>query len=153
DVYKCTSRSGAVAFQDTRCAADDAQQLVRVRGDPDYVPAPAPAPAAPTKQRAAAAPSEPQRTPRALPPLWLCMNAEDRSRYVSRNGSPRVRSVPLGVLGFSGKSLAETYRAGANVMSAPELSRPPIDRSPQSSASASYTTLQDSCVRASADQS
>jgi hypothetical protein len=38
------------------------------------------------------------------------------------------------------------------VMSAPELSKPPVDSSPRASVAASYTQLQDSCVAASPDQ-
>lgn len=151
DVYKCTTPHG-VAYQDRPCGADAVESQLHL---PDAV---AP-PAAPAAAAASATPEPPlpravppQRAIRPLPPLWFCRNAEDGSAYVSRNGPPPPRAVPLGVLGYPGKSLAQAYAPGSNVMSAPELSKPPIDRSPQSAAAASYTQLQDSCIQANADQ-
>jgi hypothetical protein len=75
------------------------------------------------------------------------MNAEDGSRYISRNGAPPPRRVPLGVLGYPPKTLAEAYPPGAtNRMSAPEMSKTPIDTSARGSIGAGYTQVQDECV-------
>jgi hypothetical protein len=102
-----------------------------------------------------AAPAFAPPTPRPskpLPRIWLCTNAEDGSHYASRNGPPPPRAVPLGILGYPGKSLAQAYGPGSNVMSAPELSHPPIDTSPQAAMATSYTELQDTCIRADVQQ-
>jgi hypothetical protein len=150
DVYKCTTPRGDTAYQDMPCAANTTETVLRVADESTRAPpatAVAPAPEAPK-----APPPEPRRARTALPPLWLCTNAENGSHYTSLNGPPPPRLVPLGTLGYPGKSLADAYRAGSNVMSAPELSKPPIDRSPGSAMAASYTQLQDECVLANADQ-
>lgn len=154
EVYKCTTAAG-VAFQDGPCAAGADERRIAVAGaDPD-----AAVPAAPASAAAAAtptppsAPAEPQpRTRKPLPSLWLCTNAEDGSPYVSRSGPPPPRSVPLGTLGFTTRSLAEAYGPGTNHMSSPDAPRPPIDTSPQSAAAASYTVVQDACALATVAQ-
>jgi len=82
------------------------------------------------------------------------MNAEDGSRYISRNGAPPPRRVPLGVLGYPPKTLAEAYPPGAtNRMSAPEMSKTPIDTSARGSIAAGYTQVQDECITLNAEQS
>jgi hypothetical protein len=151
-VYKCTTAQGGITYQDKACESADAEALLHVSDDASAA-APAPAEPAPAADPAPNAVMPEQHHPRtALPPLWLCMNAEDGSVYGSRFGPTPPRLVPLGVLGFPRKSLAQAFAAGSNVMSAPELNKPPIDRSPESSAAASYTQLQDECVVANADQ-
>ena len=153
EVYKCTTPQG-VAYQDQPCGVGASEALLHVRdADPGAAPAGSGEPSA--QEPAAASPEpqpQPRHTRRPLPAIWFCRNAEDGSQYVSRNGPPPPRAVPLGVLGYPGKSLAQAYAPGSNVMSAPELSKPPIDRSPQSAAAASYTQLQDTCIEADADQ-
>lgn len=87
-----------------------------------------------------------------LPPLWVCSKAEDGSTYISHNGSPPVRYVPLGVLGVPGKPLAQAYGPGGIGVSAPGVRQTPIDASPQAAIGADYTPLQDTCTRASRTQ-
>jgi len=152
DVYKCTNAQGEVAFQDLPCARADTSATVHVSDT-----APSAAPAAPLESAATApapaAPKLPTRAPHRPPTaLWLCTNAEDGSRYINSDGAPPPRRVPLGVLGYPGKSLAEAYGPGSNVMSAPELSKPPIDTSARASIATSYTVVQDECARTSVEQ-
>lgn len=151
EVYKCTTPQGAVAYQDRPCAAVDAEALLRLT---DAAPAPPPAAAPPPEPPPADKPAVPpaRRQDKPLPVIWLCTNAEDGTHYASRNGPPPPRAVPLGVLGFPGKSLAQAYAPGSNVMSAPELSKPPIDRSAQASVALNYSQLQDACFVATPEQ-
>ncbi|MBU6200152.1 MAG: hypothetical protein KGI64_08950 [Xanthomonadaceae bacterium] len=123
---------------------------------PDAPPAPAP-PAAATPSPFPAAANPPQRAsvskpPAPLPPLWICRNAEDGSTYFSQNGSPPVRYVPLGVLGFPGHSLAQAYGPGGIGVSAPGMRQIPIDTSPRDAMASQFTPLQDQCVRATREQ-
>lgn len=153
EVYKCTNAQGDVAYQDKPCARSDSEVTMRLS---DEAPAPPPeaAPAAEAPPPTPPPPTpEPKRPSRPLPPLWLCANAEDGSRYISRNGTPPPRLVPLGVLGYPPKTLAEAYPpGGSNRMSAPEMSKTPIDSSPRGLAGAGYTQVQDECVRLTPEQ-
>jgi len=154
EVYKCTNAQGDVAFQDKPCARGTTELTVHVAEESEY----APAPVAPVAEPAA--PPPPQLTParlkpplKPLPPLWVCMNAEDGSRYISRNGAPPPRLVPLGVLGYPPKTLSEAYAPGAtNRMSAPEMSKTPVDTSARGSIGAGYTQVQDECVSLNPEQ-
>ena len=123
---------------------------------PDAPPAAA---ALPAEESPAPPPSAPKATaepapPRAsLPALWLCDNAEDGSRYFSENGSPPVRYVPLGTLGYPGKSLAQAYGpGGGSGISAPGVNKVPISTSPRDAAATQLTPLQDVCAPASPQQ-
>lgn len=153
DVYKCTDAQGNVAFQDRPCPQDTKQAEVWL---PDLPPAPAqPAAAAPVSAESDANPSPPvpaSKSPAPLPPLWVCRNAEDGSTYFSRNGSPPVRYVPLGVLGYPGHSLSQAYGPGGIGVSAPGMRQIPINTSPRDAIASQYTPLQDECVRASREQ-
>jgi hypothetical protein len=152
EVYKCTTTRG-VAFQQQPCAAGaDERRLTVTDADPPAAAEVATDVAVPATTAAPAAAPQAARTPKPLPSLWLCTNAADGSRYATRNGPPPPRSVPLGMLGYSGKSLAEAYGPGSNHMSSPDAARPPIDTSPQSSAAASYTVIQDACALATVAQ-
>ena len=151
DVYKCTTPHGDVAYQDVPCATDSEESRVRVPDDraaTAALAAPAAEPPPIDKPKAAETP----RPHKPLPRIWFCQNAENGSVYASRNGPPPPRAVPFGVLGFTGKSLNQAFRAGGNVMSAPELNKPPIDRSPLGSVANNYAQLQDECIEANADQ-
>lgn len=153
EVYKCTTPQGEVAYQDKPCAGGKGESTVRLDDPPPYVAPAEPVAAAPADEKPAEAPpTPPPRPARPLPEIWFCTNAEDGSHYTSVGGLPPPRSVPLGTLGYPGKSLADAYKAGANVMSAPELSKPPIDTSPGSRWAGQYTELQDYCVSADAQQ-
>jgi len=156
EVYKCTNAQGDVAFQDKPCARGTSEATVHIAEESEYAPPPPPAPAEP-----AAPPPPPSPVParikpplKPLPPLWLCMNAEDGSRYISRNGAPPPRLVPLGVLGYPPKTLSEANAPGAtNRMSAPEMSKTPDDTSPRGSVGAGYVQVQDECVTLNPEQS
>jgi hypothetical protein len=150
EVYKCTTAHGDVAFQDQPCAPGAGETVLHLSdAEPASMPVPDATPAPATPKPPPVAPRSPRKP---LPALWLCTNAEDGSHYATMNGPPPPRLVPLGTLGYPGKSLAEAYKAGANVMSAPELSRPPIDRSPGAAFATGLTPVQDACAPASADQ-
>jgi hypothetical protein len=151
EVYKCTTAQGDVAYQDKPCVNSN-QTTLRVADEAAVEPAPAAVPAAAPAAEPSKPPATPRRPRKPLPALWLCTNAEDGSHYASLDVYPPPRTVPLGTLGYPGKSLNEAYRAGANVMSAPELSKPPIDRSRGSAWALGYTQVQDDCALASAGQ-
>ena len=151
-VYKCTTAQGGVAYQDQPCAAADAEALLHVSDETAAAATSAPVDVAPVETAPPNPPADPPRSRTALPPLWLCRNAEDGAVYGTLYGPPPPRSVPLGVLGFPRKSLAQAFAAGSNVMSAPELNKPPVDSSPLASVASNYVQLQDECVVANPDQ-
>jgi Domain of unknown function (DUF4124) len=153
EVYKCTTAQGDVAFQDKPCARSDSEVTLLLSDQSPAPPEVAPAVAVPTIQPPPQAPATIKRPPRPLPAMWVCANAEDGSRYISRNGSPPPRLVPLGMLGYPPKTLAEAYPPGAsNRLSAPEMSKVPVDASARGSVGAGYTQVQDECVPLSPDQ-
>ena len=155
EVYKCTNAQGDVAFQDKPCARGTTELTVHIAEESEYAPAPAPpvAEAAPAPAPPAPAPARLKPPLKPLPPLWLCVNGEDGSRYISRNGAPPPRLVPLGVLGYPPKTLSEAYAPGAtNRMSAPEMSKTPIDSSARGMIGAGYTQIQDECVTLTGEQ-
>lgn len=152
-VYKCTDAQGDVAYQDQPCPQNTKQAEM-------WLPDSSPTSAQPTAAAPASAESDVNPPPPVLaakpsaplPPLWICRNADDGSTYFSRNGSPPVRYVPLGVLGFPGHSLSHAYGPGGIGVSAPELSKTPINTSPRDAMASQYTPLQDECVRTSREQ-
>jgi hypothetical protein len=151
-VYKCTDAQGNVAFQDRPCPQDAQQAEVWL---PDLAPAPAQpadAPSAPSAASVLPPPVPISKPPAPLPPLWICRNAEDGSQYFSRSGTPPVRYVPLGVLGYPGRSLSQAYGPGGIGVSAPGMRQIPIDHSPRDAIASQYTPLQDECVHASREQ-
>ncbi len=151
EVYKCTDAQGSVAFQDFPCPVDVKQSRLYL---PD-VPA-TPSQAAPddnAPQPSAPPPVAAARRQTPLPPIWLCQSADDGSRYFSRNGNPPVRYVPLGVLGYPGQSLDQTYSPpGGLGMSASGERNIPINTSPNAAFASGYTPLQDRCLPASREQ-
>jgi hypothetical protein len=142
DVYKCTDAHGDVAYQDRPCPADASQTQLHLRAPPPAAPLPVAAAPAP---RAETPPTPPP--PRApLPDLWWCQNAEDGSTYFSETGNPPVRYVPLGTLGYPGKSLAEAYGPGGDSgISAPGVNKIPISTSPRDAIATQLTAVQDAC--------
>jgi hypothetical protein len=152
DVYKCTTAQGGIAFQDHTCAAGDTETAIHV------APAPAVAPVANdndpqtpvAQQPPAAAPASMPPIRKPLPPLWACERPEDGTRYMSRDGVTQPRMVPAGVLGIPGKSLATA--SGANSVSAPGMRKIPVDRSAQAAVAGDYVAVQDTCVRATREQ-
>jgi len=147
-VYRCTARSGRVAYQDHPCAPGLQQKMMNVPGrpPPGYVPPPPPvASIAPPAARAP--PVEPQAylPPPPLPVLYACVGAVNGKQYLTRSPPPPYLA-PLGVMGYPPQSLSQAYgsRGGAGV-SAPELSRPRVGGSP---AATGMTEVQDYCVPA-----
>jgi len=153
DVYKCTNPAGDVAYQDHPCPGSAREAQVHLPDAPSAVPAPAtaaePAPAASTTVA-----TPPPAAPRApLPALFVCQNAEDGSIYISENGAPPVRYVPLGTLGYPGKSLGQAYGpGGGSGISAPGVNKIPISTSPRAAIATQLTALQDVCAPASPEQ-
>ena len=152
EVYKCTDADGDIAFQDHPCDSRMQQTLVPIENAPPYSPIPAAADEAAPSPQPAQAPPRAVVPPPPLPPLWICENAEDGTQYFSHNGTPPVKYVPLGTLGYPGQSLSQAYGPGGIGVSAPGMRQIPIDRSPNAALAAGYTPLQDLCVRASRDQ-
>ena len=152
DVYKCTNAKGDVAYQDRPCPPSTRESQLHLRDAPPIAPMPAQAvePAA----TAAAAPAAQPPAPRApLPSLWICQNAEDGSNYFSENGAPLVRYVPLGTLGYPGKSLAQAYGpGGGSGISAPGVNPIPISTAPRDAIATQRTPVQDACAPASPAQ-
>jgi len=153
DVYKCTNAQGDVAYQDRPCPASTQEAQLHLRDAPPAAPAPTtaiePAPAAP--QTAAPPQTVAPRVP--LPTLWVCQNAEDGSNYFSENGSPPVRYVPLGTLGYPGKGLGQAYGpGGGSGISAPGVNPIPISHSPRDEIATQLTALQDACAPATSAQ-
>lgn len=155
DVYKCTTPQGDVAFQDGPCPAGAVQTQVRLADAPPaqaLSAAPVSTDSPPQPPPGAAQPAMKAQPPAPLPALWLCVNAADGKPYVSRNGNPPLRYVPLGMLGIPGKALSEAYGSGGIGVSAPGVRKIPVDASPQAALGAEYTPLQDTCAPASREQ-
>ena len=150
DVYKCTNAEGDVAYQDRPCPASTHESQLHL---PDAAPS-TPAAVAPVETAPAAPPPQPAPEPAppraALPSLFICQNSEDGSTYFSENGSPPVRYVPLGTLGFPGKSLGQAYApGGGSGISAPGVNPIPISSAPRDAIATQLTPLQDACAPAS----
>jgi hypothetical protein len=149
DVYKCTNADGDVAYQDRPCPADAQASQMRLPNAP-----PAAAPPVYEQPTPAPTPAMPPPQPRAsLPALWACENAEDGTHYFSENGNPPVRYVPLGTLGYPGKSLNQAYGpGGGSGISAPGVNKIPISTSPRDAIATQLTAVQDSCAPAAPEQ-
>jgi hypothetical protein len=153
DVYKCTNAKGDVAYQDRPCPASTQQAQLHLPDAPQIVAATATAPV-PDEDYPPPAPTPAPPQPRApLPTLFVCQNAEDGSNYFSENGNPPVRYVPLGTLGYPGKSLGEAYGpGGGSGISAPGVNKIPISTSPRDAIATQLTAVQDACAAASPAQ-
>lgn len=154
DVYKCTNAQGDVAYQDRPCPAGATATQMHLPNAPPAQPTTASMPmdTAPPL-RPAQPPPEPVQPRAPLPALWLCENAEDGSHYFSESGNPPVRYVPLGTLGYPGKSLAQAYGpGGGSGISAPGVNPIPISTSPRDAIATQLTALQDACALASPAQ-
>jgi len=147
DVYKCTNAKDDVAYQDRPCPTSTQESQLHL---PDMPPPAAvvPVETVPAAPPTPAAEPTPPRAP--LPPLFICQNSEDGSTYFSENGSPPVRYVPLGTLGFPGKSLGQAYGpGGGSGISAPGVNKIPISTAPRDAIATQLTALQDACAPAS----
>ena len=150
EVYKCTTAQGDVAYQDKPCV-NSSQTTVRVADEAAVEPTPGAAPVAAPAAQPPKPPATPRRPRKPLPALWLCTNAEDGSHYASLDVYPPPRFVPPRHTRLSGQESHRGLPRGRQ-MSAPELSKPPIDRSRGCAWALGYTQVQDDCALASADQ-
>lgn len=151
DIYKCTNAHGDVAYQDRPCPSSAQEAQLHLPDAPPPVPAPA-ATAAPAPAPAAPPPTRPVQPRAPLPALFVCENAEDGSTYFSANGNPIVRYVPLGTLGYPGKSLGQAYGpGGGSGISAPGVNKIPISTAPRDAIATQLTAVQDACAPASAE--
>lgn len=153
DIVRCTTRDGEVRYQDRPCAQGEAVQVIRLVDD---MPAREPPTVAPVDDAPAAAESEEVPASRfadlpapgeSMPAAWLCQR-DDGSRYLSESGIGERRAVPLAMLGVPSRGLADAYGRGGAGVSAPEVSRPGIDRSPGSALGSAYTWVEDPCLPA-----
>jgi hypothetical protein len=152
DVYKCTNAQGDVAYQDRPCPANAQEAQLHLPDAPPPAPAP-PVAAEPALESAPPQSAQPLQPRAPLPALFVCQNAEDGSIYVSENGAPLVRYVPLGTLGFPGKSLGQAYGPGAGSgISAPGVNKIPISTAPRDAIATQLTAVQDACAPASPAQ-
>lgn len=153
--YKCINAQGGIAYQDRPCAGGEKEKQITIDTpatpkQDDVAVDPAPPPAAPP---APPPPPPPPRPAKPLPQLWACTRPEDGKQYMSTDGVVQPRMVPLGVMGYPGKSLSSAYGPGKVGVSAPELSKPPIAKpGPDSALASQYTQVQDDCVQATASQ-
>lgn len=142
EVYKCSDRSGHVAYQDTPCTGTQRQQTLRL---PDAAATPAPAPVEPMT---AATPDDPPAPPPAVPgtpltQLYACRHAVDGKTYLSRDGQPQPFLAPLGMLGVIQQPLSQVYgQPGGAGISAPEANR---GRITPGLVANNYVWVQDQC--------
>jgi hypothetical protein len=144
NAYRCSSAHGIV-FQDQPCRDGQVQRRLSLPDDP-----PPPAQDSATNDELAARES-PTAAPRAVPtrtpaPAFFLCTRHDGSVYLSEDGSHGRSAVPLGMLGYPERSLADAYggRAGIGV-SAPGLR--PIPHVPAAHAplAGGYVWIDDAC--------
>lgn len=151
-VYRCTSASGAVGFQDHACARGQEQKIIDLpsRAPPGYLPPPVASvapPATGTSVLPTPAYVPPPTAP--LPVMYACIGAVNGKQYLTRSPPPPYLA-PLGAMGYPPQSLSQAYGApGGAGMSAPELSRPRIGGPP---AATGMTEVQDHCLPATQAQ-
>jgi Domain of unknown function (DUF4124) len=151
--YKCVNAKGGITYQDHACAGGDKETQIAIDTPATPKADDAPADAMPAPAAEAPPPPSPSRPSKPLPPLWVCTRPEDGKQYTSTDGVVQPRLVPLGVMGYPGKSLASAYGPGKIGVSAPELSKPPIAKAgPGAAVAGDYTQVQDDCVQASPSQ-
>jgi hypothetical protein len=144
DVYRCSSANG-IAFQDQPCHDGQVQRRMTLPNDP-----PPPAQGSATTDESAAPepqPAVPDATPARVPaPAFFLCTRHDGSVYLSEDGRRGRSAVPLGMLGYPERSLADAYggRDGIGV-SAPGLR--PIPHIPASHAplAGGYVWIDDTC--------
>lgn len=91
-VYRCADRSGALAYQDRPCSADQRQSEVTLAAAPAYVPSPAYAGAtAPTLARQR---PPPRARPAREPQSWQCRAADGELFYRHGRCPAAIRTTP-----------------------------------------------------------
>lgn len=144
DVYRCSSANGVV-FQDQPCRDGQSQRRVKLPDDP---PAPAQSSAATDEGTAPhPAPAVPDAAPaRVTAPAFFLCTRHDGSVYLSEDGIGGRSAVPLGMLGYPARSLADAYGGPNGIgVSAPGLR--PIPHLPASQAplAGGYVWIDDAC--------
>lgn len=128
-VYRCTTASGSVAYQDRPCAQGQRQTVVDVpsRAPPgDVPPSTATVATPPVADASTSSPAAYMPPPSPLPVMYACVGAVNRNRYLTRS-PPSPYLAPLGAMGWPPQTLSQAYGApGGAGMSAPELSKPRI---------------------------
>lgn len=155
DAYRCTAADGSVAFQDHACAPSEKERRLQLPQYAAPVPAPDDADSAPeaapsSPPSVASATPVPSRTP--PPDFFLCVRY-DGSRYLSETGIGSSSAVPYGMLGDSGRGLAQAYggRNGIGV-SAPGLRTIPNVPASQAPIAGAYVWIDDQCHHAGPDE-
>jgi hypothetical protein len=130
-IHKCRDADGHLAYQDTPCGAAESLPAPVIAPAPDYVPPPAspgvaPAPNIPPPE------SDEVAMPVPRPTQFECTTFDGKA-YVSSNGNPPPRQVPLVALNFP-----QPYEPGDITRggSRQALTTPRAD---------AYTTVQDRC--------
>lgn len=145
EVYRCSSASGVV-FQDQPCRDDQTQKRVALPDDPSPPATPAPAPVD-VDPPAQPDPAQPVKMPPQIPaPSFFLCTRYDGNIYLSEDGVGGGSAVPLGMLGFPGRSLADAYGGPNGIgVSAPGLR--PIPHLPASQAplAGNYAWIEDTC--------
>lgn len=150
-VYKCSAQDGAITYQDKPCPARQRQNTLELSDAPIATPAPVvsvPPPAASSTPPEPVAEAPP---PAALPAMYACTTYDGEKKYLS-DTLPGPYPVPLGALGYPGRSLDQAY-GGRNRLglSAPEEARKPtIGRGPL--IANAQVMVQDHCVPAPRSQ-
>jgi hypothetical protein len=148
--FKCTAADGSVAFQDRPCERGARQQRLQL---PEYAPPALTADGAAAEDAPAPAPADVTSSPpvpREPPPSFFLCTRYDGSRYSSDSGVGDRYAVPYGMLGGSGRSLAQNYggRDGIGV-SAPGLREIPTLPAAEAPLASAYVEVEDECHRAS----
>ena len=150
-VYRCTTASGSVGFQDHACAAGQKQAILDVpsRAPPGYVPPPAATAPDVAANSALPPPVAAPPAPPPLPVMYECVGAVNGKQYLTSSPPPPYLA-PLGVMGYPPQSLSQAYGApGGAGVSAPELSKPRIGGS---RIATGMTEVQDYCLPATPAQ-
>jgi hypothetical protein len=142
-IYRCVDAAGAVAFQDSPCPKDahqDVRQMLRPRDAASHsepVAATQPAPHAPQ-----------QSAPRDPRPLYQC-TTPDGDTYLSQNGIPQGRYVPLWTTGaaYSGAIGGSGARGRAQQINGPGQFRAGMSAQAGPSPYGPVTYVEDTCER------
>ena len=145
DVYRCSDAKGE-SFQDTPCRTTQTQRRVHLPDDPAQTSPPArttDVDATPSTAAPAVVVDAPPRIP--PPAFFLCMR-HDGSVYLSEDGIGGRSAVPLGMLGFPSRSLADAYGGQNGIgVSAPGLRPIPHLPSSQAPFAGEYVWIEDAC--------
>jgi hypothetical protein len=151
-VYECTTRDGDMRFQDFPCAAGEVSRQRQLVDDRDESPPPDPAPsdAIATRETDSATDCESQEVPHVElhEPAhgFLCQREEDGTRYLSDDGIGLRRAVPLAMLSYPSRGLAQAYGKDGIGISAPEVNPFPRTRSSHEAIGTTYVWVDDRCV-------